>query len=158
MVGHWKWLQMTVNDCKWLGMVRNDWEWLEMVRFVSPWTLVKKNGWKWLKMVGNGNWLTAIGLSHLLTTSGLVFLDSPRQSAGRAWAWGGRWQSPWCWPLASPACCSWRGGHRKASWRRGYLHPPGCWVATGATLKMFNIFTLWYWFEMTSHRKDFQRI
>ena len=44
----------------------NGWKWSEMVG----------SGRKWMEMVGNGILLMVIGLSHLLTTSGLVLKKS----------------------------------------------------------------------------------
>ena len=63
---------------------------------------------------------------------------SPRLWAGRAWAWGGLWQSQWCWPRAWPACCSCSVGHRTASWRQGFPHPQGA-GGTGLPLELYFI-------------------
>ena len=46
--------------------------------------------------------------------------DSPHQWAVTTSAWSWRWAGRWCWRPGEPTCCSWTGGRRRVSWRRGF--------------------------------------
>ena len=67
---------------------------------------------------------SVVRFCHSLIHSFFQLVYLPRLSAGTASAWGGRWQSHWCWPRVWPTCCSWTTSRHTVSWRPGSHSPP----------------------------------